>query len=141
MLARALVGAAAGLAGTAAMTGVLVAAERAGIMQGQPPRMLVDRALPSLDDAAADRVALVAHAAYGAGAGAVFAVLVRRRASRALTRGVPFGLLVWVLSYEGWVPAAGVLPPAHRDLRGRAITMAVAHAVFGAALARARRLR
>jgi hypothetical protein len=38
------------------------------------------------------------------------------------------------VSYEGWVPAAGIMPPAHRDRPSRSATMVVAHAVYGAVL-------
>lgn len=48
--------------------------------------------------------------------------------------GAAFGLAVWAAGYEGWVPAMGVLPPAHRDKRSRALTMLAAHLVYGAVL-------
>jgi hypothetical protein len=141
VLGRVVSGGAAGVAATAVMTAFLVAAERSGVMHSQPPRMIVDRLLPGLDDRTADRVALVAHAAYGAGAGALHGLLLPRRARRAPSAGIAFGLVLWAFGYEGWLPAIGVLPPAHRDHRGRAATMVLAHVVYGAALARARRTR
>jgi hypothetical protein len=42
--------------------------------------------------------------------------------------------MVWLAGYEGWLPMMGILPPAHRDDRGRVGTMVAAHLVFGAAL-------
>jgi len=42
--------------------------------------------------------------------------------------------LVWFVSYQGWVPALGLLPPAHRDRPGRPATMLIAHWVYGATL-------
>jgi hypothetical protein len=41
---------------------------------------------------------------------------------------------IWLVSYQGWVPALGIMPPASRDRRGRVATMLVAHWVYGAAL-------
>ena len=55
-------------------------------------------------------------------------------AARLAARGALFGLLVWGVSYLGWVPAAKILPPAHRDRRDRQVTMVIAHLVFGASL-------
>jgi hypothetical protein len=133
-VSRALRGAAAGLAATAAMSSVMTASERVGVLRGQPPRLLVDRFAPALGDRGAGRAATMLHAVIGAGAGAVFAELVPRRRSPA--RGVLYGLVLWVIGYEGVVPALGVLPLAHRDDRGRVLTMLAAHVVFGAVLGR-----
>jgi hypothetical protein len=126
-------GAIAGVIATAAMTTFLVGSERTGVMRGQPPRMMIDRFVPGLHDDTADRVALVSHFAYGAAAGSLFAVLPGTRGGSA-ARGVVYGVLLWAAGYEGWVPLAGVLPPAHRDQRGRAITMLLGHAIFGSVL-------
>jgi hypothetical protein len=43
-------------------------------------------------------------------------------------------LSVWALSYQGWVPALGILPPASRDQPGRQWTMVAAHVVYGVVL-------
>lgn len=45
-----------------------------------------------------------------------------------------FGLTVWAASYGGWLPIAGVLPPAHRDKPGRAFSIIAAHIVYGVTL-------
>lgn len=49
-------------------------------------------------------------------------------------RGIVFGLSVWAASYEGWLPVANVLPPAHRDKPGRASSIIAAHIVYGITL-------
>ena len=41
---------------------------------------------------------------------------------------------IWLVSYQGWVPALGIMAPASRDRRGRVVTMLAAHWVYGAAL-------
>jgi uncharacterized membrane protein YagU involved in acid resistance len=48
--------------------------------------------------------------------------------------GVAYGLLVWTVSYLGWIPPAGLMPPATRQPRARRDMMIVAHVVWSAAL-------
>jgi hypothetical protein len=82
----------------------------------------------------------VLHFGYGGAAGAAYAAVARPETRGVLT-GSLFGLAVWAGGYEGWVPMIGALPPAHRDRRGRALTILLAHVVYGGALgAVARRL-
>lgn len=54
--------------------------------------------------------------------------------ARNIWTGATYGFVVWNAGYEGWLPLLGILPPAHRDARGRAITMLVAPTVYGVAL-------
>ena len=135
VLSRVVRGALAGLVATAAMSVVMVASERAGVMLGQPPRKIVDRLIPSLGHDGTDVVALVSHGVYGAAAGSVLAPLIGRTRAAPLL-GAVSGLALWALGYEGWVPAMRVLPPAHRDQPGRVATMIAAHLVYGAVLGR-----
>jgi hypothetical protein len=130
---RSAVGALSGLQATLPMTAVLVAASRRGLLDELPPLKIVHHLLPGLDERTARELAAVAHAAYGAGAGAVLAALapaapLKRRAT------VGYALLVWLLSYQGWVPLAGVMPPVVRDRRGRVLSIALAHVVWGAVI-------
>ncbi|WP_375387231.1 DUF6789 family protein [uncultured Amnibacterium sp.] len=126
-------GALAGAVATAAMSVPMVASERCGGMPGQPPRRIVDHLAPALDDPAAHRAAVVVHLAIGVVAGAVLAGLPGPRGP-APRLGVAYALAVWALGYEGWIPALGALPPAHRDRGGRVATMLTAHVVFGLVL-------
>lgn len=132
---RLLRGAAAGVVAAAAMTALMVTAERIGMMRGQPPRKIVDRVAPPAGRRTRDVAALASHLAYGAAAGTVFAGATDERHDVTVL-GLGFGLALWAAGYEGWVPAMGVLPPAHRDRRGRVGTMVAAHLLFGAVLAR-----
>jgi uncharacterized membrane protein YagU involved in acid resistance len=83
--------------------------------------------------------ALGAHLAYSAATGAAYGLA--RRAVPGLSRvpapvaGVGFGLLVWVASFEGLLPALGVMPPttAHPPKRWPAPLMG--HSIFGAVTA------
>jgi uncharacterized membrane protein (UPF0136 family) len=133
-------GVAAGLAATAAMSGVLVAAAAAGMMRDQPPVLIARKFLPNLPEPLLQASSWVAHFGYGAAGGVLHHVVQRSRPS--VAKGAAYGLALWAASYEGWVPVAGVLPPAHADDRRRVATMVTAHLVYGAVLgALARRPR
>jgi hypothetical protein len=97
--------------------------------------MIVDRLTPGLREDTADAAALLSHGVYGAVAGAVYALLEADPGKRRRW-GAAYGALIWVAGYEGWVPALGVLPPAHRDRRTRAGVMLTAHLIYGAVLGR-----
>src|SRR3546814_3671915 len=45
------------------------------------------------------------------------------------------GVAVWAASYFGWIPAMGVLSPAHRHPPARNALMIAAHLVWGAVTA------
>ena len=132
-------GAVAGIGATAAMSVVMLAAQRAGFMQKQPPEQIVERGADATDTPAdenqIDAAATLAHFGFGALAGSVFGLV-----TRALRPGVPellavpWALGVWAVSYLGWVPALHIMPRADRDDPGRAWTMIAAHVVYGAAL-------
>lgn len=130
---RVLRGCGAGAVATAAMSAWMAGWERLGVLPGQPPRMLVDEVLPVDDDASADAAAAVSHLTIGVAAGGLFGLLGAPRRGGALV-GAGFGLALWVVGYEGWMPALRVLPPAHRDDRRRVGVMIGAHVVYGAVL-------
>lgn len=73
----------------------------------------------------------VAHLGFGLGGGALYGAVVHRSS---VPHGVAFGIGVWAVSYAGWIPALRLMPPPHKDLRGRAWTILSAHAVYGAVL-------
>lgn len=135
-------GAGGGLAGTAAMTAVMLAARQAGIMGEAPPRRITDRLLARaglghLDRREKDAAALAGHIAYGIGVGALLGLALRRLPAHVppAVAGALAGLAVWVASYEGWVPALGLMPPPGRDRPGRPASMIAAHLVYGAVTA------
>lgn len=121
------------------MSTVLGIAERCGAIEQQPPRLIVAKLLPVRPRSTlANTLASVAHVGYGMAAGALFSLVLDRSRHTAGT-GTAYGLVIWLVGYEGWLPAMGILPPSHRDRRGRAATMLAAHLVYGAALAAASR--
>lgn len=125
-------GALAGLCATMAMTAamrrlhhVLPPEERYPL----PPREITERALPAASRNDGGATALLAHFGYGALTGALYTVLPRGRLP-----GIVYGPAVWAASYFGWIPAAGILKPAHKHPLRRDGLMILAHAVWGVVL-------
>jgi hypothetical protein len=139
IMKRLLRGAGAGVAATGAMSAVLGVADKIGAMEREPPRIIVASLLPvDPTSTLTNALAVVAHVGYGTSAGMAFTMLPGRLPQQ-VPAGVAYGALIYLIGYEGWLPAMGILPPAHRDKRGRVVTMLAAHLVYGAALARANR--
>lgn len=144
VVATLVVGAMAGALSTVAMSAVMLGAKRAGVTGELPPERITRRAIDTvsvepLDDHTEDAIAAVAHFGFGAVAGALFALLTTPTvAARPLATSAFTGMLyatgIWLVSYQGWVPALGIMPPASGDRRGRVVTMLAAHWVYGAAL-------
>jgi hypothetical protein len=138
-------GAFAGAVATLAMSVVMLVAGRLGIMGKQPPERIVEHGAGAADVTTGETeqnvAASVAHLAFGAAAGAGFGLLARALPPAAVqVVALPWALVVWAVSYFGWVPALNILPPPTEDRPGRAWTMLGAHVVFGLALGGAWRL-
>ena len=137
----AVAGLSAGAVATVAMSAVMVTGNRIGLMTEQPPTVVTTRALRTAGvqrpTAAASLVAPVSHLGFGAAGGLLYALL-RRLVPDAPggMLGVAFGLAVWAVSYVGWIPALGILPPPGSDERGRPAVMVAAHVVYGLVLGR-----
>jgi hypothetical protein len=133
-------GALGGAAGTLVMSAVMEGARRAGLLGRHPPELITAAALDAADapreGGTQAALAALAHLGFGVLAGALFGPLDRRLRAPGgpVARGVAYGSLIWAVSYAGWVPALGILPPPGRDRPGRPATMLVAHWVYGAVL-------
>lgn len=77
---------------------------------------------------------LAGHFAYGGVAGAMYGPLGRRLHLPPFVGGAGFGVLVWLVSYLGWLPIAGLFPSASSQGAARNGLMIVAHLVWGGAL-------
>jgi hypothetical protein len=129
-------GAAAGVVATGVMSIAMEVGRRATSFRRHPPKLIVRKVLTGRSRRAVPGegpLALLAHLGYGGSCGALFALLTRRR-DAGVGLGVAYALLLWTISYAGWVPAAGVLAPPHRDDPGRQSTMIAGHVVYGAVL-------
>jgi hypothetical protein len=134
------IGVLAGAAATGAMSLVMAASQRAGLMGRMPPKKITEAALEgvgaeAVPEPAVNVLSTVAHVGFGSGSGALFALTRRQLRSRfPLADGLLFGTAVWLTSYAGWVPALGIMQPPTRDRPGRPTSMLLAHWVYGAVL-------
>jgi len=134
-------GAVAGGLATIAMTGVMFAAQRAGLMGEMPPEKVTRRLLHRLGWGSPrretqDLLSSLAHLGFGAAAGSLFGALERglRVPGPPVLAGMVFGSGVWFVSYVGLLPALGLMPPPREDRPGRPQAMLLAHLVYGAVL-------
>ncbi|HEV2767694.1 MAG TPA: DUF6789 family protein [Acidimicrobiales bacterium] len=133
-------GAVAGAVATGAMSVPMLIAQRQGSMGTQPPERVVEEAESETGRTLSEReenlAASLAHLGFGVGSGALFAVVHRalRLPVPTVVQGTGFAVAVWALSYKGWIPRLGVLPPPEGDRSDRQRTMVAVHLVFGAVL-------
>ena len=134
-------GALAGALATAPMSAVMLGADRLGLMGRQPPEVIIQKALDAANREPRRRTvkptAAAAHVGFGAAAGAAFALLESDEDAlpRSIAKGALFGIGLYAASYAGWIPALDILPRPGHDRKGRQPAMAVAHVVYGTALA------
>ncbi|WP_374471962.1 hypothetical protein [Phenylobacterium sp.] len=135
---RLLLGALAGLTGTAAMTACMARLHQALPVQERyplPPREITGALAHEARGERRDELgdwAVAAHFGFGAVAGALLSAL--RFPARPLPMAAA-GVGVWAASYFGWVPALGILTPAHRHPARRNALMSAVHLVWGAVAA------
>ncbi|MBI2395646.1 MAG: hypothetical protein HYV09_39135 [Deltaproteobacteria bacterium] len=134
-------GALGGAVGTAAFTGWLFGAQKAGLVGELPPRNVTRSALERgvgepLPERTVDVAASIAHLGFGVGVGALFGAIAHGLHARVpnVVLGAGFGALVWVASYAGWVPALDLMPRPDEDRRDRQWVNFVGHLLFGGIL-------
>ncbi|HEY4270257.1 MAG TPA: DUF6789 family protein [Galbitalea sp.] len=133
LAARALAGGVLGALATRPMNVAFGAGQRLGSIDTLPPLKVVKAVSPQLKKRRRAEVAAVSHLLIGATAGSAY-VVVTPRVARGPGTGILAGLVVWLIGYEIVMPPAAEMPVAHRDNRPRAITILLAHVVFGASL-------
>lgn len=138
---RFVTGALASFVATAPMTAVMEVLHRWPRPEREPlpPQQITEEAAeragvkPHLDKPKREAATLASHFGYGAAAGGFYATLTQHAPGHPAVKGAAFGLLVWALSYLGWLPVAGILPPATQHSARRNTLMIAAHLVWGAA--------
>jgi uncharacterized membrane protein YagU involved in acid resistance len=130
-------GATTGALATCTMTAALAAARFTGILGEPPPRKLTRRVLRLFGmnpgrGKTLDVVTALTHLGYGAACGALYMLLPRR--ARSIAGGAAYGAAIWAVSYMGWIPKVGLMPPPSFDRPGRPTAMILAHLVYGATL-------
>ncbi len=127
-------GAVAGTVATGAMSALMLAARRQ--MGEQPPDAIAKKAADAVGasptESQADALAVALHMGFGATIGAAYSLL--PRVGPPVARAVAVSMAVYAASYQGWVPALNILPPASKDKPARPAVMAAAHVVYGAVL-------
>lgn len=105
-----------------------------------PPRLITEEISERVglrDHLEEDQVVgltVVSHFGYGALFGAVYALSEDRIPMHSSLKGSLAGLVLWVGSYLGWLPAVGILRPATRHPWRRNLLMVTAHIVWGVTL-------
>jgi hypothetical protein len=131
----------AGTAATVPMSLVFAAGRAAGLMRTPPPRQITAAAEQETgvrDDFGETTLTarwLAAHLAYGAACGVLFRGVRAALPAEPATAGLAFGGIVWGVSYGLLMPALRLYPSLRHDSRSRIAVTALAHAVFGTALA------
>ena len=139
MIDRVVKGSIAGTVATGTMSIVIWGLRRAGVYKSTPPprkaaRGAIARALPWPHPKPPKQpTTALLHTGFGAGAGAAYN-LASPVVRPSVRTGVLYGIAIWFVSYKGWLPALDIMPPPEKDEQGRAVTMFVAHIVYGATL-------
>jgi hypothetical protein len=137
------VGAAAGLAGTLLIQGMLAASQKWAPQTLPPikkdpgefmveeaeqrfPDKLREKIPPSLEKAAAKSLAL----GYGTTFGLLYATS-RPEVKNMLLEGGLLGLVTWGAGYLGWLPATGLMPPITKQEPQQIVGPILSHIVFG----------
>jgi hypothetical protein len=131
-------GAVAGAVATVAMSGHMLWTRRTGRVDALAPEHVTDATFDAVghQPSNAEHVVgtAIAHLAFGSGTGALLAVATRGRRVP-VGGGTAYGLAIAALSYQGWVPALGILPPLRDAPSGRQNEIVVSHVIYGSVLA------
>ena len=141
-------GVVAGFAGTIAMSVVMLVLKRAGMELGElEPREVTGNVEEKIgvrnriSGSAFEASWVILHFGYGSTSGVAYA-LARKISGpvRPALAAPPFGMLLWVIGYCGWLPLAGLYPPPTRVPGRKVVANITAHAAYGTATAVAYRM-
>jgi hypothetical protein len=128
---RLLLGALAGMPGTAAMTAALSRLHQRLPPDEQyplPPREITEALIRSSSDETVKDQATLAHFAFGAAGGVLLAAIASAPSACA---GAAAGAGIWTASYLGWIAALDILKPAVKHPDRRNALMIGVHLVWG----------
>ncbi len=144
LLPRVVRGGIAGGLATVGMTAAMLLMHRclpARQRYGLPPELIVDETLERvgleqpLTQPQFEALAMLAHHGFGVSMGAVYGVLEPQlRATRPVVSGSSYGLLVWALSYLGWLSALEMEASATKEPHQRNALTIASHVIWGASL-------
>lgn len=142
LIRAAINGSIAGAVATTTMTAFMRLTQQTGLYQKELPPTKVTRAATKtlgirhfVSSEEETLLTGIMHWAFGMVGGACFGI-----ASKASDRmparsgGLVFGLLVWAVSYMGWVPALGILPMPWNERGKHGLMPLFAHVIYGATL-------
>lgn len=127
------------------MTVPILLSQRLHLLHTPPPVEISDNVarrtwlLPDRSHKSFPLVWIGAHLSYGMVCATVYSLTRRFLPGSHSLAGLIFGLVVWAVSYLGYVPALRLYPWPADDSRPRQIVMVVAHALFGLTVAEASR--
>src|SRR5690606_16045822 len=100
-----------------------------------PPSRIISCIFGRREQTEHRNLTFIGHFAFGALAGAGYAVLFKRVPVLTVIKGLLFGTSVWFISYEGWLPTLRILPAASDTPKQRNLLMIAAHLVWGSVTA------
>jgi uncharacterized membrane protein YagU involved in acid resistance len=135
-------GAAAGLVATVPMTLFMRSAWKrlpAREQYALPPRQVTrnlmrPRRFFRLSPKKQTMLTILLHFLFGAAAGSIYGLVEEKVPLRGAVKGSLAGLVLWTVSYLGWIPAMGILPPATEHPWRRNVMMITAHLIWGITL-------
>jgi uncharacterized membrane protein YagU involved in acid resistance len=137
-MATILRGGVAGAMATVAMSVHMLWARRTDRVDALSPEHITDAAFDaaSHEPSTTQHVlgTTIAHLGFGSSTGSILAVATRGRRVP-WWGGTAYGLAIAAVSYQGWVPALGILPPLRDAPRGRRNEILVSHVIYGNVLA------
>lgn len=122
----------AGASATLVMTGVMRRLHRHLHSHNKyplPPSLITAKLANIANPSIHKTLSAAAHFGYGGVTGAMFPLVKKH------INGPCYGLLIWTLSYLGWIPAFRILSPAYKQPLERNLLMLVSHIVWGTGLA------
>jgi hypothetical protein len=120
----------------------MLAAGRRGWLSEQAPETVTRRSVKAatgvrIRGRELHALTVLLHLGFGAAAGAVYAATLGRARMSWIGSGrvgAGFGTVVWFVSYWGFLPGLGLMPPVSEDERQRPLVMLLAHWIYGGAL-------